>query len=266
MVNVIEIKDFFTRLKESMENHARELKQGDLFLPEYLSGHALTRDVFPKISDTLASALNLEIVPEYHNDMPPPSEYKCGKFQRVDYFLHRGSEPNFFLELESLDRSQLNTFMEHENISEADNDNKLWYYYGTLVNNYTFGQSIPKYFVWLLILPDRQVEPYQIWDVTPDYKFFHPSLKKLVYQSPYRFYDPLIKSAARLFITRDYNFKHPGTKKWTKKRLVQFQDVCELVFITCTMDRLFMSRGKDIFSPEEEVSIGLNLGEGVNGK
>jgi hypothetical protein len=258
---MIEINQFFTKLKKSMENHAQDLNKGDLFLPQYLSRHTLTNKIFPRVANTLAANLGLDITSEYRNVMPPPDEYECGNFQRVDYFLRRGDEPKFFLELESLDRAQLYTFLDHEGISEDDNDNKLWYYYGTLVNSADFGQKVPKYLVFLVILPNCRVEPYQIWDVTPEYKFFHPSLKKLIYESPYKFYDHLIKSAARLFISKEHGFKGPSARKWTKKTLTQLQDVCELVFITCTGSQLVMSRGRDRFDPKKEISIRLNLTE-----
>lgn len=190
--------------------------------------------------------------------MPPPEEYECGRYQVVDYCLHKAGILKYFLELESLDRSQLSTFMEHSDISESNIENKLWYYYGTLINNYTFGKSVPKYSVWILILPNHQVDPYQIWDVAPEYKFFHASLKPLIYQSPYRFYDNLIKSAARIFITKDYDFEDPKTKRWVRKKLVDSQDICELIFITCTVEKLILSRGKDKFDPNKEISVSLN--------
>jgi hypothetical protein len=40
-------------------------------------------------------------------------------------------EPDIFLELESLGRSQLYLFTDAE-FYPKNNDNKLWYYYGTL--------------------------------------------------------------------------------------------------------------------------------------
>lgn len=261
---MVEIAEFLTKLKESIEHHARELRRGDLFLPEYLTRNAFTKGVFPKIADALASALDLEIAREHRNYMPPPKEYECGTYQRVDYVLGQSSAPKFFLELESLDRSQLYTFWDGE-ASDADNDNKLWYYYGTLVNHYTYERRAPRFFVWLLILPDRQVERYQLWDVAPAYKLFHRSLRKLVFKNPHRFYDHLIKSAARLFITQHHDFKLPGATNWTKKSLTEFQDVCELVFITCTGERLLLSRGKDLFDPEKEKSVALNWRDRASG-
>lgn len=254
------IEEFFEKLKESMELHAAELKGGDLFLPAYLTGNTLTKGVFPKVASALARMLELEIAAEQRNEMPSPPEYKCGNYQVVDYVLYKQGNPIFFLELESLDRSQLCTFWDG-GVSDENNLNKLWYYYGTLVNHYTYGLKAPKYFVWLLILPDRRVEPYQVWDVTPEYGLFHPSLRKLVCESPYRFYDHLIKAAARLFIMEHHDFKLPNTTGWTKIPLVdgdvEFQDVCELIFITCSVDRLIMSRGKDRFDPDRELSVRL---------
>jgi len=258
---MIDIIEFFAGLKEAIEKHSSMLKQGDLFLPEYLPGRQLTKVVFPKVIETLASSLNLEIHFEYQNKMPPPDKFECGRYQLVDYCFHKKGIPIFFLELESLDRSQLSTFLEHDGVSESDIENKLWYYYGTLVNYYIRPESVPRYFVWLLILPNRQVEPYQIWDVMPEYNFFHKSLKRLIYQSPYRFYDNLIKNAARLFIAESYDFENPNTKKWESKRLIDLQDTSELIFITCTIDKLVLSRGRDAFSPDMEVSISLDLGE-----
>jgi hypothetical protein len=86
---------------------------------------------------------------------------------------------------------------------------------------------------------------------------FDRSLKELVYESPYRFYDHLIKSAARLFITKHHDFKPTVSGRWTKIKLTEFQDVCELVFITCSWDRLIMSRGKDHFDPKREINVSL---------
>ncbi len=113
-------------------------------------------------------------------------------------------------------------------------NNKLWYYYGTLVNHYTYHRKTPRYYVWLLVLPNREVRRYQLWDVTPEYNLFHPSLGRLIYQNPYLFYDHLIKSAVRLFISKRHDFKHPHTNRWERRSLIEFQDVCELDFITCT--------------------------------
>ncbi len=257
---MIEINSFFTHLKHSMEQHSDRLKKGRIFLPQYLRGRRFTKGFRP-IAYTLAKRLELKVRKEVQN--PFLEQYELGKPQRVDFaFAGRRAEttPLLFLEVESLGGSQLYQFYEHRQIKEEANYNKLWYYYGTLGNYYTTCKRVPRYFVWFLILPDRQIErsPYQWWDPTPDYKFFHPSLKELVCESPYRFYDHLIKASARLFIKKKKEFLSPAKRKWFRMELRECQDVCELVFITCTVDRLIMSRGKDLFDPCREMSVPLN--------
>jgi hypothetical protein len=251
------IEEFLAGLKTSMEQHSRELKHGALFHPKGLEGKKLTGTIFPKIASNLAGGLGLRLEKEISNPMPKPSVYKCGKRQIVDYVFRKGRKTEIFLELESLDRAQLYLFWEHEGISEKHNENKLWYYYGTLAKFHDLGgkDGIPRYFVWLLILPEHKVGSYPIWDVGEPYSLFHPSVKKLIYENPFRFYDPLIKTAARKFLQKKHDFRPFGTKGWITKRLTDFQDVCELIFITCTGDRLVMSRGKDRFSPSKEISL-----------
>ena len=253
------IYEFLAGLKTSMEQHSRELKHGALFHPEGLKGKKFTGDIFPKIASNLADGMRLRLEKEVSNPMPPPDVYECGNRQIVDYVLRKGRKAEFFLELESLDRAQLYLFWEHKGISEEDNGNKLWYYYGTLANHHDLGwkEEIPRYFVWLLILPEHKVGSYPIWDVS-DYELFHPSVKKLIYENPFKFYDPLIKTAASKFLRQKHEFRPFGTKRWITKRLTEFQDVCELVFITCTGDRLVMSRGKDLFSPSKEISLPID--------
>jgi len=245
------IEDFFIRLKENMESHSRLLKGGKLFLPEYLEGRIFTK-TFPPVVHSLAKSLDLDCTEEVTNEMPDNRIYECGDRQRVDFVLEKSGELLFFLELESMDRSQLWTFWEYEEMDEEYNENKLWYYYGTIVNRLTFNKQIPRYLVFLLVLPDRRVDRYQVWDLTKGYEFLHPELLDIICENPYRFYDHLIKSAARLFIERGKKFQDPKTKEWVGKNLVQFQDTCELVFITCTCKHLILSRGKDLFDPEKE--------------
>jgi hypothetical protein len=257
---MIEVTAFFTTLKESMEQHADRLKKGRIFLPQYLKGRRFTKALHP-IAATLARRLNLKVEEEVANSFL--KKYRIGDRQQVDFvFAVRRDEgvPLLFLEVESLGGAQLYQFCEHRGINKEENCNKLWYYYETLANHFTAGQRVPRYFVWLLILPDCRIErsPYQWWDANPNYKFIHPSLKELVCQSPYRFYDHLIKTSARLFIEKYQDFLAPWTNGWVTKGLRECQEVCELVFITCTIDRLIMSRGKDFFDPNQEVSVPLN--------
>ena len=254
-----DITKIFRELKKTLEDHSDDLKRGQVLLPEYLAGRRFT-SAFRQIPQALATKLQLQVSEEVQNPFLP--EYSIGNPQRVDFvFRETESEgrPAFFLEVESLDGAQLYHFLEQNEISEKDNYNKLWYYYGTLGNYYTKKEdlSVPPYFVWLLILPDRKIDlaPYRWWDDKPYYRFFHSSLKQLVCQNPYRFYDHLIKSAARVFIedAEHRRFLTPGTKQWVSKTVGDCQKACELVFITCTIDELILSRGANRFDPIREV-------------
>ena len=246
------IERFFLNLKESMQKHTLNLKKGRIFLPEYLGRNRLEK-AFKPVSRSLARTLNLTFGYQILNYFP--TEYEIGSNQRVDFVFYekvKGKQaPLFFLELESLDSSQLCRFREHRGIRDQDNINKLWYYYGTISNYYTLKQKVRRYFVWLLILPYQKVDSYPIWDTQKEYNFFHPSLKKLVYQNPYRFYDHLIKTSAKTFLKTEQ-------KLGSGKKLVEFQDTCELVFITCTTKELILSRGIDLFDPQEEKRVQLN--------
>ena len=158
-----------------------------------------------------------------------------------------------------MDGAQLYHFSEHPSISPKDNYNKLWYYYGTLGKHFTSQEEIPRYFVWLLVLPDREVENcFTVWDSTPAYGFFDRSLNQVVCRNPYRFYDRLIKGEAALFLMRMHEFRSPKSTKWVKKSLTEFQTACELAFITCTGDQLILSRGSDLFDPSKELRVPLN--------
>ena len=251
------IKKFFSLLSDSLENNAEVLKEGRAFLPEFLAGKKLTRDIFPHVMGSLKSKLDMDMQSEFNNSMP--KEYECGNFQRVDYVFFYNERLFIFFELESLDRSQLYLFFEHRDIKDRDNGNKLWYYYATTAKSYEGKEQAPKYFIFFLVLPDQVVKRYQIWDPDKSCRFIHPSLKPLIYQNPYRFYDNLIKSSARLFLQKELEFKEPKTDKWIKKKLVDFQDTCELVFITCTIKELILSRGTNLFDPKAETKIELTF-------
>ncbi|MFO8058669.1 MAG: hypothetical protein R6V10_15390 [bacterium] len=258
----IVIENFFTKLKESMESNSSLLDGGRLFLPEYLEGKRFTSSFSPIVHD-LADSLQLRCEKEVVNRMPDKKIYDLGDHQRVDFVLGDGGEAIFFLELESLDRAQLCTFWDHEGMKHEDIDNKLWYYYGTIVNYFTLGKEVPRYFVWLLILPDQPVndEQYKVWDIDY-YKLFHPSIKKLICENPFRYYDHLIKTSACLFINKEQDDEHmlfdPRKKDWINKKLADFQSECELVYITCTIKQLILSRGRDNFEPEKETRLDMN--------
>jgi len=246
------IEKFFLKLKESMESHTQLLEGGRAFLPEFLKGKKFTNSFSPVIRD-VASSLDLRYEEEVVNKMPDPKIYDAGDHERVDFVLSDNNDkPIFFLELESLDRAQLSTFWDHEGMKHEDIDNKLRYYYGTVVNKLIYGKDIPGYFVWLLILPEQPVNKgsYKIWDIEY-YKLFHRSIKKLISENPFLFYDHLIKTAARLFINEERQKEHP-------KKLADIQKECELVFITCTGKRLILSRGQDNFEPAREKQLEIS--------
>ena len=246
-----DIDDFFAKLKESIEAHSADLEKGKLFGPEYLADKVFSKS-FEKVAKTLGIKRTLNMRSEKRNYMPKPAN-NYGNWQTVDYVYYENEkQPRFYLELETLDRAQLYLFCD---ISDEINENKLWYYLGTVKKHVDSRMTtpIPRYFVWLLILPDGKAEyPANLWDIKKWGKkqeyILHPSLKDLIFESPYRFYDHLIKTSARLFLENK-------TSELGNKCLAEFQDVCELVFITCTGKRLIMSRGKDLFNQEKEESV-----------
>lgn len=248
-----DIDVFFTKLKKSIEEHSSDLKKGELFGPEYLKDKVFSQ-MFKKVAQTLGTKLELEVKEEVTNHMPDPKKYAFGHRQIVDYVYNKVNEDIVFLELETLDRSQLYLFCD---VSEEIDENKLWYYLGTVIKHIILEDAIPRYFVWLLILPDRKVDDYSanLWDIKQwgDKKEFilHPSLRNLIFDNPYRFYDHLIKTSARLFL-------EARRDELDGKCLKDFQNDCELVFLTCTGKQLIMSRGKDNFTRESEMSELIN--------
>lgn len=248
---MIKIDEFFVELKESIEAHSIDLKRGKLFDPEYLKGKVFSQS-FKKVAKTLSKRLALKMRIEVRNIMPKPKEL-FGSYQIVDFVYYDGDKTHFFLEMESLDRAQLYLFSDIKLKSgEYTEENKLWYYLGTILKHINGEKDIPRYFVWLLILPDKKVDDYSnyLWDIKRCWErkeeyILHRGLKKLVFENPYRFYDHLIKTSARLFL-------EDKRKELKGKRLSDFQHICELVFLTCTGDRLIMSRGKDLFEPSNE--------------
>jgi len=102
------------------------------------------------------------------------------------------------------------------------------------------------------------VESYRIWYTQKEYKFFPSSLEKSIFKNPYRFYDHRIKKIARSFLDKPQEFQDPVTNKWVPLKLTLFQNLCELVFITCTRKQLILSRGKDHFNPGKENKLKIN--------
>jgi len=240
------IQNIFMKLKEAMEQHSRILKSGRAFLPEGLEGKALTREVFPKIVGTLASKLKLDLRKEVRNYMPGNYYKDYGvEYQIIDFVFKMDDKDMIFFELESLDRSQIYLFRDYNDMDPDWDDNKLRYYKGTLERRIAKGIHLPRYYISLLILPDQAVGNYTIWDFNKHYNFLHKSLRQVIYQNPYRFYDGMIKSSARLWLEERLDY--------TGDTLRELQNKCELVFITCTIENLILSRGRDLFNPKKEI-------------
>jgi len=241
------INKFFLAIKESLEEHSLDLKQGKLFLPLGLKGKRLTNNVLPSVIRTLSSELNMDFEAEVQNIMP--DNYNLNP-QRLDFVFKKHGKELIFFEFESLDRSQVYLFKDYSTMDENWNDNKLRYYMGTLEEKIRKNLPLPKYYVSFLVLPDCAVNPYTIWDCNKHYNFFHGSLRKVIYRNPYRFYDGIIKSCARLFLeTKISRFG---------KKIKDFQDRCELIIITCTIKELILSRGRDGFCRQQETRRVIN--------
>jgi len=249
---MVEIEEFTKRLGVAMERHSALLKGGDLFLPEYLRGKVFVNS-FDAVAESLAADLGLDLKTEYTNKFP--EEYEIRRPERVDYvFFTKQRKPWLFLELESLNRAQMYLFSDGP-VNGANEDNKLWYYNATLGKSYMPGEVSPRYFVFLLILPDRPVKRYEVYDLREDYQIYDPTLREVVYRNPYKFYDRQIKAAARGFLLHK-NEVHVGGN-WKVPSGKEAQGRCELAFITCTIERLVLSRGRDSFDRRKEVSLPL---------
>ncbi|TKB72897.1 MAG: hypothetical protein E8D46_10480 [Nitrospira sp.] len=257
---MIGIEELHYRLKDSIEANYDILKYGELFLPKYLEGKTFVNQ-FKLVMATLAEKIDLKLRREVRNEFP--SEYKMS-YQCVDYvFNTKKGQPILFLELESLDRSQLYLFSDGP-VNEKDNNNKLWYYHATLSNYYSKGTPIPRYFIFLLILPDRKVGGYTLWDINKNYQFFDPALRETIHNNPYRFYDRQIKACARALLRNEKYFWDGND--WSERPLEEIHKRCELIFLTCTIDRLILSRGKDLFDPAKEVALPIEWTDSLSSK
>lgn len=254
---MVSIEDFHSRLKESIEAHSDVLKKGQLFLPEYLKGKRFVNQ-FRVVMDTLAERIDLEVKHEVKNEFH--SAYQMNH-QRVDHvFTTKKGKPIAFLELESLDRSQLYLFSDGP-VNDEYWTNKLWYYHGTLSNS---DAQVPRYFIFLLVLPDQKVGRYPLWDIDKNCQFFDPAIRETIYNNPYRFYDRQIKASARAFLrANDYVRDGAG---WRDLPLEKIHKRCELIFLTCTIDRLILSRGKDLFDPAKEVALPIEWTDSLHSK
>ena len=87
---MIDISEFFDQLKNTLEKHSDDLRQGKVFLPEYLPGRQFT-NTFRQIPQKLATKLQLQISEEVWNPFLP--DYNIGGSQRVDFvFRETGSD------------------------------------------------------------------------------------------------------------------------------------------------------------------------------
>lgn len=247
---------FFVALRTSLEAHSSRLKRGEIFLPSYLKGRNFTKKAFPPVARDLARRLRLQCRFEVRNSFSKALEMWV-RYQQVDYSFGDPAYPKYFFEIESLDRAQLYLFLPHDGRSD---ESKLWYYWATVCKLNNGNKSMPRYFVWLLILPDQPVDGYTIWDCEKPHRLIDRKLKPIIRNNPFAFYDPLIKTSAKLFLQRrNWVLDHQG--RWQKLFLADFQDQCELVFITCTGRQLIMSRGRDAFDPTRERRVTLNWKE-----
>ena len=202
-----------------------------------------------------------------------------------DKIVNTKGSPWMFFELKSMDRAQIYLFADPVKNGQywtEENDNNLWYYYWTLAKLY-LGQAheVPRYFVFFLCLPDKDVTPdgYQIYDdycntrVQYKWKFKQfpwvpPNLYD-IYNSPFRFYWPKIKQLCADFLNYhlktcncptppgnwspvDYleNFLRYGHCECNSpsRPLRNLQCKCELILIAYNCHKqLIVSRGKDQF-------------------
>lgn len=243
---------FFPALRRSIELHAKGMRRGQVFLPAYLKKSRFLK-LFQPVAGELANRLNLPFKPEVSN--PFQSELEVGwKRQMVDYVFGDLERPRYFLEVESLDRAQLYLFVPYEH---SNNESKLWYYWATVCKKIAGDKRMPRYFVWFLILPDERVTRYPIWDCDKQYPYYDRKLIPLVLESPFKFYDHLIKTAARQFLKKPQEIRG-SDGKWIKNECLQdYQSTCELIFITCTGRQVVMSRGRDEFDPAKEKRLTL---------
>jgi len=86
-------------MKESMEAHSKELKNGRVFDPEFLKGKKLSSKLFRKVAETLGELTDLDVDFEVTNRMP--KGYDIGRYQRVDYVYRKNSKDKIYLELET---------------------------------------------------------------------------------------------------------------------------------------------------------------------
>src|SRR5215831_3279799 len=224
-----DVATFVRYLKASIEG-APCLQSGEAFLPAGLKGSRFSKQLFLPVVSHLASQLGWSVQPERHISFPV--EYEVWQSMRVDYSFYDTDRdhPIIYLELETLDRAQLYNFLPRKN--QDIDESKFWHWYGIVANHLAKRRLAPRALIFLLVLPDEPVKSYHVWDI--DYaKLFHADIRRLIYQSPFRVYDPLIKAAAQLFLKHPREFPNDAGG-WKTHKPKELQHVCELVFVTAT--------------------------------
>ena len=240
----------FNELRKSLEANSVRLKGGRAFLPGFLEKRKLVNRIFPPVAKRLARRSRMFLRKEVGNAFP--DDWEVGKRQIVDYVLGDPGHPLYFFELESIDRAQLYLFLTRKN--EKIDDSKLWYYWGTVCKKIVGDKAMPRYFVFLLVLPDEPARGMPMWDIHYA-KLFDRDLRRIIESNPFSFYDRMIKTAARLFIQKETWLTGKGQDVWVKGKLSDYQDICELVIFTVTGRQLIMSRGRDGFDPAKERTV-----------
>jgi len=172
--------------------------------------------------------------------------------QRVDYLLTRKGRPAGIAELESLDRAQMMTFKCQYSNSDSG---KPEYYWATVDHLVAHPEMLrPDFFLFVLALPDFAVNPYVVWDTSDEaYYGVNKADRRVIYRSPYRFYDPRIKHLLReRLVNHDPEATRESNWLVNGRRLSELQEVCELVVLTLTGPELILSRGRDLFAPAKE--------------
>lgn len=171
--------------------------------------------------------------------------------QRADYLLKRDRRAVAVAELESLDRAQMMTFK----CQYYDWDSGKRDYYWATVDHLVAHPEVPRldFFLFVLVLPDFPVERYTVWDTSDEYYEVSRADRRMIYRSPYKFYDHRIKRLLREMLvnkdpeaTLDENWAVQG------RRLADLQDVCELLVVTITGPELVLARGRDLLARSKE--------------
>jgi hypothetical protein len=141
------VERLFRELRRAVER-VSGLKHGQAFLPKSLRGKRLSGSGLRPAVRNVARALGMEVREQVSN--PFPKAYEIGwQRQIVDYVLESEGVDHIYLELETLDRAQLSTFMDPPAMRGRHSLNKLWYYYVTLAERRLGNRRGPSIFAFL---------------------------------------------------------------------------------------------------------------------